>query len=172
MPASRSALAWAALWLATDLIAAGFNLKAEGIEVLRAFTHLGAGGFLFTAALFVSNAAFNNLGRPTLSTAFNWTRDAAAIPLIAFALGARPVLLMLPAPIDLDPAGAPDWISDYRHVMGLVAHQTGSTLVDGPAVFAEEGATVADFFDQVHPAGTGHRMLGEALAEALVDSAP
>jgi len=88
------------------------------------------------------------------------------------ALGAQPVLLMLPAPVDLDPAGVPDWIGDYRHVMRLVAHQKDAILVDGPAVFTENGATLADFFDQVHPAGTGHRILGEALAGALSDSAP
>ncbi|HSF94561.1 MAG TPA: MATE family efflux transporter [Thermohalobaculum sp.] len=79
--------AWAALWLATDLIVRSFQLTAEGAEVLRAFTTLGAGAFLFTGALFVSNAAFNNLGRPTLSTAFNWSRDAAAIPLLALVIG-------------------------------------------------------------------------------------
>ena len=111
-------------------------------------------------------------GRTARASLQEYRANLEAMVAESTALGARPVLLMLPAPVDLDPAGAPDWISDYRHVMGLVAHRTGSTLVDGPAVFAEEGATVADFFDQVHPAGTGHRMLGEALAEALVDSAP
>jgi hypothetical protein len=80
-------IAWALLWLATDLIAAAFGLHGAGVEVLRAYTHFGAGGFLFTGALFVSNAAFNNLGRPTWSTAFNWSRDAAAIPAMGFVIG-------------------------------------------------------------------------------------
>ncbi|MEL7153882.1 MAG: hypothetical protein AAFN51_08865, partial [Pseudomonadota bacterium] len=35
---------------------------------------------------FTANAAFNNLGRPLWSTAFNWSRDAAVIPILAFAI--------------------------------------------------------------------------------------
>jgi Na+-driven multidrug efflux pump len=79
--------AWGCLWLATDTIIGGFGLRDEGAEILHAFTQFGAGAFLFTGALFVSNAAFNNLGRPALSTAFNWSRDAGAIPLLALAIG-------------------------------------------------------------------------------------
>jgi MATE family, multidrug efflux pump len=79
--------AWAALWLASDLIIAGFGLIGPGAEVLRAYVTFGAGAFVFTGALFVSNAAFNNLGRPAWSTAFNWSRDALAIPVLGFVLG-------------------------------------------------------------------------------------
>ncbi len=80
-------VAWALLWLASDLIVAGFGLAGPGAEVLRAFTRFGAGAFLFTGALFVSNAAFNNLGRPAWSTGFNWSRDALAIPALGFVIG-------------------------------------------------------------------------------------
>ena len=80
-------MAWALLWLASDLIVAGFGLTGAGAEVLRAFTTFGAGAFLFTGALFVSNAAFNNLGRPAWSTGFNWTRAALAIPALGFVIG-------------------------------------------------------------------------------------
>ena len=80
-------VAWALLWLASDLIVAGFGLAGPGAEVLRAFTTFGAGAFLFTGALFVSNAAFNNLGRPAWSTGFNWGRAALAIPLLGFLVG-------------------------------------------------------------------------------------
>jgi Na+-driven multidrug efflux pump len=79
--------AWALLWLASDLIAAAFGLRGPGVEVLRAFTTFGAGAYLFSGALFVSNAAFNNLGRPAWSTGFNWSRDALAIPALGFAIG-------------------------------------------------------------------------------------
>ncbi|HUS52941.1 MAG TPA: MATE family efflux transporter [Thermohalobaculum sp.] len=79
--------AWALLWLGTDFIATAFGLHGAGAEVLRAYTHIGAGGFLFTGALFVSNAAFNNLGRPSWSTGFNWSRDVLAIPVLGFAIG-------------------------------------------------------------------------------------
>lgn len=80
-------VAWAILWVSTGAIVAGFGLEGAGAEVIRAFTHYGAGFFAFTAALFVSNAAFNNLGRPGFATACNWSRDAAAIPLIAALIG-------------------------------------------------------------------------------------
>ena len=80
-------IAWALLWLASDLIVAGFGLTGPGAEVLRAFTTFGAGAFLFTGALFVSNAAFNNLGRPAWSTGFNWARAALAIPALGFVIG-------------------------------------------------------------------------------------
>ena len=33
-----------------------------------------AASFFFVGALFVANAAFNNLGHPLLSTGFNWAR--------------------------------------------------------------------------------------------------
>ena len=78
---------WALLWLASDAIANAFGLHGPGVEVLHAFTRFGAGAFLLTGALFVSNAAFNNLGRPTWATGFNWSRDALAIPFLGFVIG-------------------------------------------------------------------------------------
>ncbi|MEO1457902.1 MAG: hypothetical protein AAFV49_10135, partial [Pseudomonadota bacterium] len=79
---------WAVLWLATDAILEGFSVAGPGIEVVRAFTAYGAGAWLFSGWLFVSNAAFNNLGHPIWSTGFNWSRDAVAIPLLAALTGA------------------------------------------------------------------------------------
>lgn len=81
--------AWAVLYLATDAIIAGFSLTGRGAEVFAAFTQYGAGAYLFTSALFVSNAAFNNLGRPMWSTLCNWSRDGLAIPALAFLIGAQ-----------------------------------------------------------------------------------
>lgn len=81
------ALAWAVLRLCLGPIVAGFGLDAGGEEIVGAFVRGGAGAFVFAGALFVSNAAFNNLGRPIWSTAFNWTRDALAIPVLALLLG-------------------------------------------------------------------------------------
>lgn len=68
-------VAWALMALATEPIARSFGLSAEGTAVLRTFTHFAAGSFLFTGALFVANATFNNLGRPVWSMAANWFRD-------------------------------------------------------------------------------------------------
>ncbi|MGF1551958.1 MAG: MATE family efflux transporter [Paracoccaceae bacterium] len=85
--AAYVAVVWAALWLATPWLVAGFGVQGAGAEVVSAFTLYGAGAWLFAGWLFVSNAACNNLGRPLWSTGFNWTRDALAIPLAAAALG-------------------------------------------------------------------------------------
>tara|TARA_B100000780_G_C21048707_1_gene421035 strand:+ start:553 stop:753 length:201 start_codon:yes stop_codon:yes gene_type:complete len=59
---------WAVSIYFNDLIAQSFGLDAVGTDVLRAFTHIGAGAFLFSGALFVSNATFNALGKPLRST--------------------------------------------------------------------------------------------------------
>ena len=56
--------------------------------MIALFCSLLAASFFFVGALFVANAAFNNLGRPLYSTAFNWAR--ATLGTIPFAyLGAR-----------------------------------------------------------------------------------
>lgn len=70
-------ITWILLVLASDLVIAGFALTPAGAAVVDSFTHIGAGGFLFASGLFVSNAAFNALGRATWSTAINWIRDGA-----------------------------------------------------------------------------------------------
>ena len=79
-------VAWAALALAASYVVNGFGLDGAGAEIVRAFMTYAAGGFIFTGALFVSNAAFNNLGRPLWSTMCNWSRDAAVIPVMALLL--------------------------------------------------------------------------------------
>ncbi|MEX0368139.1 MAG: MATE family efflux transporter [Ruegeria sp.] len=68
---------WAILAAAGPGIARGFALEGLSAEVLVAFTQVGAGGFVFAALLFVSNAAFNALGRPRRATLTNWFRDGA-----------------------------------------------------------------------------------------------
>ncbi len=68
-------LAWGVLWILRGVAVSAFQLGPVGAEVVLAFTNLAAGGFVFTGVLFVSNAAFNNLGRPLWSTGFNWLRD-------------------------------------------------------------------------------------------------
>lgn len=70
-------VAWVLMFLATPYVIGAFALTGVGVEVLRAFTTVGVGGFIFIGALFVSNAAFNNLGRPAWSTLVNWTKDGA-----------------------------------------------------------------------------------------------
>lgn len=79
---------WMLLVLSADLIVAGFGVEEVGAEVIRAFCYIGAGGFALNGALFVANAAFNNLGKPLWSTGFNWSRDAIAIPAMMFLIPA------------------------------------------------------------------------------------
>ncbi|MEP4198743.1 MAG: MATE family efflux transporter [Aliishimia sp.] len=70
-----SVVAWVLLATASPYIAKAFALSDQGAEVLSAFTTFGVGGFVFVGMLFVSNAAFNNLGKPGRSTLVNWTKD-------------------------------------------------------------------------------------------------
>lgn len=66
---------WGVLVALTQPIANAFGLTPDAFEVFWAFTHYGAAGFVLVGALFVSNAAFNTLGRPGRSTIINWLRD-------------------------------------------------------------------------------------------------
>ncbi len=82
-------------------------------------------------------------------------------------LGARSAFLVLPAPVDLDPAGPPAYVQDYRAAMATVAKELDAPLIDAPRYFMRHDATGAMFFDQVHPSVEGHRLLGGALADDL-----
>ncbi len=81
-------VSWIVLSLTAGYIAHGFGLDPAGAEILRTFAYYCAGAFAFTGALFVANAAFNNLGRPLWSTMFNWSRDALVIPVLVFVFAA------------------------------------------------------------------------------------
>ncbi|QUJ78013.1 multidrug transporter MATE [Sulfitobacter albidus] len=89
-------VAWGLFVLAVPYIIAAFGLTGQGAEVLRAFAVIGVGGFIFFGALFVSNAAFNNLGKPGRSTLVNWIKDGVlslpAAMLFAASFGAAGVI--------------------------------------------------------------------------------
>jgi Na+-driven multidrug efflux pump len=70
---------WAILALVREPIVMMFGAKGDAADLIRFFCLLVAGTFLFTGALFVANAAFNNLDRPMLSTLFNWGRATAGV---------------------------------------------------------------------------------------------
>ncbi len=79
---------WAVLAATSGLVIRGFGLSEQGADVVYAFAFAGAGGFIFAAALFVSNAAFNALGRPAWSTLTNWIRDGVlTLPLCLLMAG-------------------------------------------------------------------------------------
>lgn len=69
-------VAWALLFAVTPRVRRWFDLSEQGAEVLWAFTTVGVGSFVFLGALFVSNAAFNSLGRAGWATLINWAKDA------------------------------------------------------------------------------------------------
>ncbi len=75
--------AWLLLFAAQGLIVRVLAAQGEAGMLVHLFCTWIAGSFLFTGALFVANAAFNNLGFPLLSTAFNWGRATlGTIPLV------------------------------------------------------------------------------------------
>lgn len=61
----------AILWFLQDHLIALFSLQGDAATLLSVFCSYVAITFIFNGALFVSNAAFNNLNRPTWSTALN-----------------------------------------------------------------------------------------------------
>ncbi len=75
---------WALMALMSGPIADLFRAEHDARALIVFFCIWVAGSFLFTGALFVANAAFNNLGHATLSTVFNWGR--ATIGTIPFAI--------------------------------------------------------------------------------------
>ncbi|WP_235911893.1 MATE family efflux transporter [Mesorhizobium xinjiangense] len=80
--------AWALLAIFHRQIAALFAAEADAQDLVIFFCLFAAGSFLFNGALFVANAAFNNLGFATYATVFNWGR--ATLGIIPFVwIGAR-----------------------------------------------------------------------------------
>ncbi|MHB2166992.1 MATE family efflux transporter [Alsobacter sp. R-9] len=77
-------LAWAVLALGQNGVVALFHAEGETASLLRLFCTVIAGSWIFHGALFVANAAFNNLGAPLLATAFNWGK--ATLGTVPFAL--------------------------------------------------------------------------------------
>lgn len=85
------------LFLVQNQIIALFDAQGEAATLIALFCTFAALGFLFNGALFVANAAFNNLGFPTLSTVFNWGKATfGTIPFVLVGgwwMGASGVLL-------------------------------------------------------------------------------
>jgi putative MATE family efflux protein len=134
---------WAAMAALTGPVIASFGLSEGGADVVRAFTHVAAGSFVFTGVLFVSNATFNNLGRPLWSTVANWTRDALLLwplaVLMGQALGAVGVIWAQAAANIVAGIGA-GWIA-ARFIAGLVRARE-STQAAERAASADEAAEV------------------------------
>ncbi|MFZ2100140.1 MAG: MATE family efflux transporter [Oricola sp.] len=70
---------WGLMALFAGGIADIFQAEGEARELVVFFCLFAAGSFLFNGALFVANAAFNNLGFAFYSTALNWGRSTLGI---------------------------------------------------------------------------------------------
>jgi putative MATE family efflux protein len=70
---------WGALALFATQIADLFQAKDEARELVIFFCLFASGSFLFNGALFVANAAFNNLGYAFYSTILNWGRSTLGV---------------------------------------------------------------------------------------------
>jgi putative MATE family efflux protein len=76
-------VAWLLLALLQGPLVRAFSLEGVAANMVHAFCSWVCASFFFAGALFVANAAFNNLGRPLWSTGFNWAR--ATLGTIPFA---------------------------------------------------------------------------------------
>ncbi|WP_455189900.1 MATE family efflux transporter [Foliimonas ilicis] len=70
---------WGLLAIFAEPIASLFGAEGLARELVVFFCLFAAGSFLFNGAIFVSSAAFNNLGYPTYSTVFNWGRSTLGV---------------------------------------------------------------------------------------------
>ncbi|WP_421853719.1 MATE family efflux transporter [Oricola sp.] len=79
------AVVWALLAFFASNIADLFQATGEARELIVFFCVIASASFLFNGALFVANAAFNNLGYALYSTVFNWGRSTlGVIPFVWF----------------------------------------------------------------------------------------
>ena len=76
--------AWVILALLHEELSIIFHATAATADLISFFCFFIAGSWIFHGALFVANASFNNLGAPTLATAFNWGKST--IGTVPFAL--------------------------------------------------------------------------------------
>lgn len=105
-------------------------------------------------------------GHPPRTLLPQYLSHLRAMVSTARSLGAEPVFLVLPAPMDFDKVAPPETVMTYRAAMRSVAAEAQAPLLDGPALFLEK-ASPKDFLDQVHPSRSGHALLGHALATLL-----
>ncbi len=66
--------AWSLLYMLQEPLVHFFNAEGDSASLVFFFCTFAAAGSLFNAALFVTNAVFNNLGFPIYSMLFNWSR--------------------------------------------------------------------------------------------------
>ena len=88
--------AWLLLAVGQNAVIYAFSASGLSAELISLFCSLVAANFFFVGALFVANAAFNNLGKPLYSMAFNWAKATLGTIPFAYAgahFGAKGVLI-------------------------------------------------------------------------------
>jgi lysophospholipase L1-like esterase len=95
--------------------------------------------------------------------------NLVAMAHLAQAGGARPLFLILPAPVDLTWRGAPLVVAEYRKVIRRAAEEAGAPLVDGPELLASKGLNLYHFLDQVHPGPELQQLLGTAVSRRIAE---
>ena len=70
---------WLILALSSHWIANAFQAEGQARDLIVFFCTFVAGSFVFNGAVFVANAAFNNLGFALYSTALNWGRATLGV---------------------------------------------------------------------------------------------
>lgn len=76
---------WALLFATNGFISSAFGLNGDGAALVFWFSAIVAPLFFFNGALFISNAAFNNLKRPLWSTWLNWGKNTIGTAPFVFA---------------------------------------------------------------------------------------
>ncbi len=122
---------WVLLIFLQDHIVTLFNLKSDGATIVHLFCSYTAGTFIFLGALFVANAAFNNLGFAMLSTTFNWGR--ATLGTIPFAyFGAHyggPIGVAIGVALGMLIFGSAALVACYRVIGQLASKDTAVNAV-------------------------------------------
>ncbi len=77
--AAYSLVVWALMLLSADFIGRQFGLSNSGRDLVAVFAVVITPLFFFNGALFIANAAFNNLNRPTWSTMLNWGKNTLGV---------------------------------------------------------------------------------------------
>lgn len=113
-------VAWLVLALGQGGIVRLFSLDGEAAALVGTYCSWLCAGFFFVGALFVANAAFNNLGRPLWSTGFNWARATlGTIPLAWWGARYGPVGVLAGQAVGSAIFGSLALYVAFRHVRGL-----------------------------------------------------
>ena len=83
--AAYTGLIWVVLFTLNGVIADAFGLTGDGGALIFWFAAIVAPLFFFNGALFIANAAFNNLRRPLWSTWLNWGKNTLGTAPFVFA---------------------------------------------------------------------------------------